>query len=96
MTYLKVTAEELESVAAQLNTAAAAILEENTRAMGQVNGLVGAGWEGGASQQFNELFQQWKTGADQVQEALNGIGRQLSGAAQAYQQTEDAVRSSMQ
>ena len=96
MSYLKVTAEELLSVSGQLNAAANAILEENGRAMAQVNSLVGAGWVGAASQQFNALFTQWKTGADQVQEALHGISQQLSGAGDAYQQTEDAIRSSMQ
>jgi WXG100 family type VII secretion target len=95
VSYLKVTAEELLSVAAQLNSAASTIMDENNRAMGQVNGLVGAGWEGAASQQFNTLFTQWKQGADQVQDALHGISGLLNGAGQAYQQTEDQIKSSM-
>lgn len=95
MGYIKVTAEELQSVSGQLNNAAAAILDENTRAMGQVSGLVGAGWEGAASTQFSTLFQQWKTGADQVQEALNGISQLLNNAGVAYASTEDQIRQSM-
>lgn len=93
--YIKVTAEELQSVSGQLNNAAASIMDENTRAMGQVTGLVGAGWEGAASGQFSTLFQQWKTGADQVHEALSGISQLLNSAGVAYEQTEDQIRQSM-
>ena len=95
MSYLKVTAEELISVAGQLNAAASNIMEENSRAMGQVDSLVGAGWEGAASQQFSALFAQWKQGADQVQDALHGISQLLSSAGQAYQQTEDQIKAQM-
>jgi WXG100 family type VII secretion target len=95
MSYLKVTAGELLNVSGQLGTAAGNIAEENGRAMTQVTGLVGAGWEGAASEQFNALFTQWKTGADQVQEALHGISQLLSNAGNAYQRTEDHVKSSM-
>jgi WXG100 family type VII secretion target len=94
--YIKVTAEELDSVAGQLDTAAQAINEQNTTALNRVNGLVGAGWEGAASSQFNTLFTQWKQGADQVQQALAGISQLLKGAGQAYAQTEEQIRSSMQ
>lgn len=96
MAYIKVTAEELDSVAGQLDTAAQSINDTNTTALNQVNGLVGAGWEGAASAQFNQLFQQWKQGADQVQQALHGISQLLKGAGQAYAQTEEQIRSSMQ
>lgn len=96
MSHIQVTAEELHNVSLQLNNAAQTIFDENSRAMGQVQGLVGAGWVGAASDQFSVLFQQWKDGADQVQQALHGISQQLSGAGDAYQQTEDAIRASMQ
>jgi uncharacterized protein YukE len=46
---IKVTAEELEQVSGQLGASAAAINDENSKALGMVNGLVGAGWEGAAS-----------------------------------------------
>ena len=95
MSYIKVTAEELGSVAGQLDSSAQTINEANTTALNQVNGLVGAGWEGAASSQFNTLFTQWKQGADQVQEALAGISQLLKGAGQAYAQTEEQIRQSM-
>jgi WXG100 family type VII secretion target len=93
--YIKVTAEELHSVSGQLSTAAQSINDANTSAMGQVNGLVGAGWEGAASTQFEQLFNSWKTGAMQVQEALAGISQLLNNAATTYSQTEEQIRQSM-
>ena len=95
MGFIKVTAEDLLGVSGQLNAAAGAIDGENARAMGQVNGLVGAGWEGAASAQFDALFAQWKSGADQVHNALTQISGLLGNAASAYAQTEDQIQASM-
>lgn len=95
MGYIKVTAEELDSISGQLRTAAGNINAENSRALGQVNGLVGAGWEGAASEQFNLLFNQWKTSADSVQQALDGISTLLSGAGAAYADAEERIKQSM-
>jgi WXG100 family type VII secretion target len=95
MTYLKVTADELHQVAGQLTATAANISAENTQALGKVNALVGQGWEGAASAQFDVLFTQWKTSADQLLESLNGISRLLSGAGTAYAETEAGVARSM-
>ena len=96
MSLIKVTAEELESVSGQLGASAAAINDENSKALGMVNGLVGAGWEGAASAQFHTLFTEWKTGADQVQHALHGISQLLNKAGVAYATTEDHIKSAMQ
>jgi WXG100 family type VII secretion target len=95
MSFIKVTAEELDSLSAQLIKAAGLIDSENQTAMGQVNGLVGAGWQGAASGQFHELFNNWKTGADQVHKSLTGISQLLSHAATAYRDTEQQIASSM-
>jgi WXG100 family type VII secretion target len=95
MSYLKVTADELHSVASQLTATAANVAAENTQALGRVNGLVGQGWEGAASGQFEVLFNQWKTSADQLMESLNGISQLLSGAGTAYAETEAGVARSM-
>src|SRR5690349_472384 len=55
MSYIKVTAEELQNISGSLKTASDNIQAENARAMSQVTGLVGQGWEGAASDQFNQL-----------------------------------------
>jgi WXG100 family type VII secretion target len=94
MAFIKVTAEELQSTAGQLKSAAAQINAENSQAMGQVQALVGAGWQGAASSAFESAFAQWKTGADQVQTALAEISQLLSTAAGAYDSTESQIASS--
>lgn len=94
MAYIKVTAEELSSVASQLNTAAAQIEAENSQAMSQVQALVGAGWQGAASGAFESAFAQWKTGADQVQSALAQISGLLNSASASYDSTETQIASS--
>ena len=83
MAFIKVTAEELQSTAGQLNSAAAQIEAENSQAMGQVQALVGAGWQGAASGAFETAFAQWKSGADQIQSALAQISTLLNTAATA-------------
>jgi len=95
VSYIKVTAEELGTIASTLKTAAGNIQAENTRALTQVNNLVGSGWEGAASQQFNALFNQWKTSADSIQQALDGISTLLSNAGQQYADAEERIKQSM-
>jgi WXG100 family type VII secretion target len=95
MGLLKVTAEELQSVSGQLNGASANITAENARALGLVNGLVGQGWEGSASGQFNVLFNEWKTSADKLIESLNGISQLLGNAGTTYAETEASIARSM-
>jgi WXG100 family type VII secretion target len=94
MAFIKVTAEELSSTASQLNTAATQIESENSRAMSQVNALVGAGWQGAASGAFESAMAQWKSGADQVQSALAQISGLLNTAASSYDSTESQIASS--
>lgn len=91
MAYIKVTAEELQQLSAQLQTTAGSIQGESDGARGQVQALVGAGWEGAASAQFDALFQQWDTSAKQLIEALTGIGALLKQAGTTYEETEQAV-----
>jgi WXG100 family type VII secretion target len=95
MSYLKVTAEELHQVSSQLTSTASNITAENVQALGLVNGLVGQGWEGAASGQFDALFTQWKTSADKLIESLTGISQLLQGAGTAYAETEESVARSM-
>jgi ESAT-6 family protein len=94
MAFIKVTAEELASTSSMLNTAAAQIEAENSQAMSQVQALVGAGWQGGASSAFEAAFAQWKSGADQVQTALAQISQLLSSAAASYDSTEQQIATS--
>ena len=91
MSEIKVTSEELLSTSSSLATGAQNVAEELARLRGLVESLIGAEWVGSASSSFNELWQKWGTGANQVQQALEGISQMLSAAANTYQQTEDQL-----
>lgn len=91
MSQIKVTSEELLSTSSSLATGAQNVAEELARLRGLVESLIGAEWSGAASGSFNELWQKWGTGANQVQQALEGISQMLSAAANTYQQTEDQL-----
>lgn len=91
MAYIKVTAEELQQLSGQLQSTAGSIQGESDTARSQVQALVGAGWEGAASSQFDALFQQWDTSAKQLIEALTGISTLLQQAGTTYEETEQSV-----
>ena len=91
MSEIKVTSEELLSTSSSLATGAQNVAEELARLRGLVESLIGAQWVGAASSSFNELWQKWGTGANQVQQALEGISQMLTAAANTYQQTEDQL-----
>lgn len=95
MAVIRVTAEELQTISGQLNTTATNISSENQAALAKVQGLVGQGWEGAASEQFNQLFTQWKSSADQIQQSLDGISKLLSKAGTAYTETEQQIKRSL-
>lgn len=90
MAFIKVTAEELTSTASQLNSTASQIEAESSQAMGRVQSLVGAGWQGGASSAFESAFAEWQRGAEQLQTALATISGQLTQAATKYDETESS------
>lgn len=91
MAFIKVTAEELSQLSSQLSGVASSIQGESDGARGQVQAVVGAGWEGAASGQFNALFEQWNTSSKQLIEALTGISQLLGQAGTAYADTESQI-----
>ncbi len=95
MSLIKVTAEDLHTLSGQVSGSATNINNELSTLSTQVTSVVGNDWMGAASGQFNELYTQWQTSANGLQKALEGISRLLASAGTQYQNTEDAVRSSM-
>ncbi len=91
MSFIKVTAEELNQLSSQLSATASSIQGESDGARGQVQGIVGAGWEGAASGQFSALFEQWNQSSAQLIEALTGISQLLGQAGNTYAETEASV-----
>lgn len=96
MTNLKVTASELETVSQQLKNGSLDIENRLLTLHSLVQNLINTSWNGVASNQFNELYQQWNLAGKSLQEALDGISLQLSYAAQNYQQTEENIARALQ
>jgi WXG100 family type VII secretion target len=95
MSVIKVTSEELQATSVSLHSGAEQVQRELDVLRGKVEALISANWNGTASASFNELWKKWHDGANQVNEALEGISGLLAAAARTYQETEDALASQM-
>jgi WXG100 family type VII secretion target len=95
MAVLKVTSEQLISSSQSLQAGSDQVQQQLTSLRNQIAPLA-SDWEGAASASFQQLWQEWDSGAKQLQEALTGISVLLSRAGQTYQSAEDSVKSSMQ
>lgn len=90
---IKVTPEQLASVAAQLSGGAGSI--EGT--LGQLSGNVaplGSDWAGVAQSRFLQLWEQWHTSQRQLHQALVEMSALMNRAGGAYEQNEQSVASS--
>src|ERR1700741_680443 len=77
MSTIKVTSEQLASTASSLASGEQEISAKLGQLQSMVETLVDADWQGAASSSFQELWQQWHSGATQVQQALLGISQML-------------------
>lgn len=88
---IKVTPESLHSNAATVNARAGDVEGLQKGLNSQLGGLVGGEWAGNASAQFDALWQKYNQGAQQMIEALRGIGTLLNNAGTAYADAESAI-----
>jgi WXG100 family type VII secretion target len=88
---IKVTPESLHSNAATVNSRAGDVEGIQKGLNSQLGGLVGGEWAGNASAQFDALWQKYNQGAQQMIEALRGIGTLLNNAGTAYHDAEAAI-----
>jgi WXG100 family type VII secretion target len=88
---IKVTPESLHSNAATVNSRAGDVEGIQKGLNSQLGGLVGGEWAGNASAQFDSLWQKYNQGAQQMIEALRGIGTLLNNAGTAYHDAETAI-----
>ena len=95
MAQIVVTADELDNVASQLNAGAEEVMQQFNQLRGAVDNLVSAGWQGTASQAYQETYTQWNSGAQQVHEALTQISQMLRSAATTYRETEARLTSQL-
>lgn len=84
MAQIRVTPEQLVSVAGQLNAGAGSIESTLSQLAGNVAPL-GDEWAGAASARFQQLWQQWHTSSRQLQQALTEMSGLMQRAAGAFE-----------
>ena len=92
MAQLTVQSEDLRAQSGYVKSGAADVNETLGRLTAQIEDLASR-WEGGASQAFQARWNDWQTGARSVQHAMDAMGVFLEQAAQAYEDTEDNLKS---
>jgi WXG100 family type VII secretion target len=91
MAKVAVQSEELHTQSAAVKSGAADVSEILGRLTSQITNLAGQ-WEGSASQAFQARWQEWQSGAQNVQQAMEHMGLFLDQAGDAYEQNEEALR----
>ena len=89
---IRVTPEQLQSIAGQLNSGASNIESINSQLQSQVAPL-GSDWAGVAQARFHELWAEWQRSSRGIQEALHGISQLMTQASTNYADTEQAIAS---
>ena len=87
---IRVTPEQLASVASQLNGGASSIDGILSQLAGNVAPL-GSDWAGVAQGRFLQLWEQWQTSSKQLHQALAEIAVLMQRAAGAYESNEQQV-----
>ena len=90
---IRVTPEQLASVASQLNAGAGSI----DGILGQLAGNVaplGSDWAGVAQGRFLQLWEQWQTSSKQLHQALAEIAVLMQRASGAYEANEQQIAAS--
>lgn len=91
--YIKVTPEQLQSVASQLQAGTANIDGVLGQLAAQVAPL-GSDWAGVAQARFEQLWAQWQRDARGLNEALTGIAQLMRQAGAHYDTTEQGIAAS--
>jgi WXG100 family type VII secretion target len=87
---IRVTPEQLASIASQLNGGASSIDGILSQLAGNVAPL-GSDWAGVAQGRFLQLWEQWQTSSKQLHQALAEIAVLMQRAAGAYESNEQQI-----
>jgi WXG100 family type VII secretion target len=93
MVGIRVTPEQLASMAGRVGSGAAHIESELSGLAASLTPL-GSDWAGMAQQRFEQLWAEWQRSARGLHEALNGISTLLAQAGSHYEAAEHAIASS--
>lgn len=94
MATFRVTSEELVSTGALVDSKAVEVQDMLTQLQGRVSTLMQS-WEGSASAAYNQKFDEWRSGAAQVHEAMVAIAGFLKTAGSQYAETEQNIQSTI-
>jgi WXG100 family type VII secretion target len=92
---IKVTSEELHGLSGRVQSGSGQIQDQLVRMQGDVTSVLGSDWQGTASGQFQNLWEEWQRSAAGLRDALDGIAQLLGSAATQYQLTEDGIKATM-
>ena len=92
MQKLTVQSEDLSHQSTEVHQGAEHVNDILTRLGGQISQLAG-NWAGGASDAFHHRWEEWQNGARDIQRAMDDMAQFLKNAADAYEQTEEQIRS---
>ena len=91
MSGIKVTPEQLQTLAGQVSRGSGEI-EGQLRGLGStVSPLVGGDWAGQAQQRFTSLWEEWQRSAQGLKHALDGISQLMGQAGSSYAQAEQQI-----
>jgi early secretory antigenic target protein ESAT-6 len=90
---IRVTPEQLHSIAGQLNAGAGEVDGILRQLAGQVAPL-GSDWAGVAQARFLTLWEQWQRDSAGVHQALMGIAQLMQQAGTQYESTEQGIAGS--
>jgi 6 kDa early secretory antigenic target len=90
---IRVTPEQLQSIAGQLNAGAGEV-EGILRQLATQVAPLGSDWAGVAQTRFQALWDQWHRDSQGVHQALLGIAQLMEQAGAQYESTEGGIASS--
>lgn len=92
MSHFSVTPEELASCASQLQSGAQQIQDINNQLEARVQ-QVASVWTGQAHARFQDVYAQWKTSQQNLQQSLAQLAQMTQNASATYADTEQQIAS---
>ena len=90
---IRVTPEQLESLAARVSAGSSSI-EAELRGLHGAIAPLGSDWAGVAQSRFQELWAEWQRSAETLHQALTGISQLLAQAGVSYADAERQIAAS--
>jgi WXG100 family type VII secretion target len=91
---IQVTTEDVRDLASNCVRTGTAVVRELDALEAKVQNVVNGSWVSQASSSFEGYFKEFNQGQKKIEEALQGISRQLNQAASSYDQTERGIAGS--